>query len=178
MDDLFKQEQLKKILDNILEATDKNIIEKRRNFEHITLLTGTILGFSVGLTTITSGEPNLFLVFSWITDVIALIIGSVYLIIEAESRYYRTFIFSNKQIDLFKLGLSKEGIQVILDKFSKEIFDISSGKNIKEKIFIAFAKYQRRIEAIFYLIFILSLILLVISFFLNNVQSNLMIYFV
>ena len=166
MDFLNKQEELKKILKSITDATEKNIIEKRKNFEHITLLVGTILGFSIALTTTTNGKPDCFLVLSWLVDVVAIIIGILYLIIESESRYYRTFIGADKQIDLInKNEIEINNLRKTLWKdMYKAFLDVSSGENIKEKLFILFAKYQHGIEICFYITFILSLILLVLSF--------------
>lgn len=157
----------KKIWENIQGAAEKNILEKRAIFEHFSLLIGTILGFSVGLTVATEGEPNCFLLISWIIDIIALIISSIFLIIEAESRYYRTFVSANKQLELINKTeeeFNREVKNLWEDMYNTFLY-ISSGKNIKEKIYIAFAKYQRKIEISFYLAFLLSLIFLVISFF-------------
>ncbi|MFH0846283.1 MAG: hypothetical protein V1851_02715 [Patescibacteria group bacterium] len=164
---MHKDEQLNKLLENLLKATNKNINEKRKNFEHMMLLIGTILGFSAGLSATTNGEPNFFLLLSWFTDVFVIIIGSIYLIFETESRYYRTLIGFPKQVDVIKKDTREELEEVVktLKKdISKTFLDISSGKNLKEKTFIVFAKYQRQVEMFFYFGFIVALLFLVISF--------------
>ncbi len=167
MDSLNRQEQLDKILKYIADAGEKNISEKRKNFEHLTLLVGTILGFSVGLVATTNGDPDCFLVLSWVADVVALIIGSAYLILETEGRYFRTFVSANKQVDLVNIKTEKElreAARTLLDDARKLFLEVSSGNNLKEKTFILFTKYQPQIEIAFYITFVLSLILLIASF--------------
>jgi hypothetical protein len=165
-----RQKQMDNVLQYIKEAGEKNIAEKRKSFEHLTLLISTILGFSAGLIMATGGEPEFWLVFSWFFDVLTIVIGSTYLILEEESRYYRTFIAAEKQLELTQAIEKADTAHfnevtkgVFLD-IHRRLFDIKAGKTFKEKLFIAFARYQTRIEILFYLTFLFSLILLTISF--------------
>lgn len=166
----IKQKQADTVLQYIKEAGRKNIDEKRKNFQHLTLLIGTILGFSAGLVAATGGEPNCFLLLSWLVDVVVIAVGSAYLIIEAESRYFRTFIMAEKQLALTQAiekadeaHFNKVAKEIFSD-IHKKLFDIKAGETFKEKLFIAFARYQTKIEVLFYLTFLLALALLVISF--------------
>lgn len=163
-----QNDQFNNLLKSLSDAGEKNTSEKRKNFEHLTLLIGTILGFSAGLMATSSGQPNCLLIASWVVDVLSLIIGSSYLVIEAESRYYRTFLVAEKQLELAKMTTEaelKNAARSLLADAQKVLFDVSTARNTREKVFIIFAKYQHQFEAVFYTGFILSLILLVASFF-------------
>lgn len=166
----IKQKQIDSALEYIQDAGEKNINEKRNNFQHLTLLIGTILGFSAGLVAATKGEPNCFLLLSWLTDVLVIALGGAYLIVEVESRYFRTFIAVEKQLTLTQAieradaAHFNEVVKEVFLDIHRKLFDIKAGKTFKEKLFIAFARYQIKIEVLFYLTFLLALILLVISF--------------
>lgn len=164
----YQSEQFDKLLKYLMDAGERNIAEKRKNFEHLTLLIGTVLGFSVGLTATTGGDPNCFLISAWAAQVIALLFGSLYLVLETESRYSRIITSAGKQAEIINVNTEKElreKVQSLFAEAQKVFLDISSGKTLREKIFIAFTKYQRQIEIIFYIFFILSFVLLVVSFF-------------
>lgn len=151
-----------------MEAGERNITEKRKNFEHLTLLVGTVLGFSVGLTATTGGDPNCFLISSWIAQIVALLMGSFYLVLETESRYSRIIASAGKQAEIINVNTEeelKEKARSLFAEAQKVFLDVSSGKTLREKTFIAFTKYQRQIEIIFYVSFVLSFVLLVSSFF-------------
>lgn len=163
----YQSEQFDKLLKYLMEAGERNITEKRKNFEHLTLLIGTVLGFSVGLTAATGGEPSCLLVFSWILQVIALLVGSFYLVFETESRYSRIIASAGKQAELININTTeelKEKAKSLFTEAQKIFLDISSGKTLREKSFIAFTKCQRQIEILFYISFIFSFALLVFSF--------------
>ena len=161
-----QSEKFDKLLKYLIDAGERNITEKRKNFEHLTLLTGTILGFSVGLATASSGETNCYLIISWVMQVLTITVGSFFLILETESRYSRIISSAGKQAELINVKTEEELKQKARDLFAEaqKLFLVSAGKNLKEKIFITFTKYQRHTEFIFYLLFILSLAFLVLSF--------------
>lgn len=164
----YQNEQMNNLLKYLTDAGERNVTEKRNNFEHLTLLVATILGFSVGLAATSNGESNCFLIASWVAQVIALIIGSAYLILETDSRYYRIIASAGKQAELINVNSEaelKEKARALFSDAQKIFFDVSSGRNLKEKIQIAFTKYQGRLEMFFYAMFVVSLVLLIASFF-------------
>jgi hypothetical protein len=163
----LKQKQLNEALQSIGSASTKNSEDKRNNFQHLTLLLGTILGFSVGIATVVSAEPSWLLLISWVFDILAIVLGSVYLVIDADSRLYRMFIAASKQVELAE-AIDKDNFKDIAQNMfldiQKTTFDVKSATNLKEQIFILFARHQNKIELIFYLLFVLSMATLVLSF--------------
>jgi hypothetical protein len=164
----LKRKQLNDALQSIAGASTKNSEDKRNNFQHLTLVLGTILGFSVGIATVVSAEPSWLLLISWVFDILAIVLGSVYLVIDADSRLYRTFIAAGKQVELSE-AIDKNNFKDIARNMfldiQKTTFDVKSATNLKERIFILFAKYQSKLELVFYSLFIFSMITLVISFY-------------
>lgn len=168
MNEAQKLRHLNLAMQDINNAMINNTQDKRNNFQHITLLIGTILGFSIGLGSVIGTKPSFFLVSSWVFDIFTLMVGSAYLIIETDSRMHFISVGAVKQTELAEVmdeSNSKEKIKNLLLNTNEEMLNINNTKTIKEKILILFGKYQSNIEIIFYSLFVLSMVALMISFF-------------
>lgn len=161
------EEETRKISQKLLLSTEGYIKDKRFNFQNIILLEGTILGFSIGLTPTTGGTTNGFLIVSWVAQIFTILIGSLYLILEAESRYFREINAHSIYFDIVTSikenpELRENDINSIFKKGVADMYN-EDGSNLKEKLFKMFVISISRVEATFYLLFLSSLTLLLFN---------------
>jgi hypothetical protein len=165
------QKSLGLVTQNLNENTEKYLREKRSTFQHFTLLIATILGFSSGIALI-GGTISFSLKFSWIIQILTIFVGSAVLILESETRYYRSFWATSTMLDVFKDIKDKGGVwdkdslSYIVGKGIRDLsgLNIDKNKTLREKIFDWFARNIKQVEIIFYALFFLSITSLVISF--------------
>jgi len=155
------QRSLRDITQNLKDNTETYIKEKRSSFQHFTLLTATLLGFSSGVAAI-SGFVNCAFKVSWIIQVLTISVGVFLLILESETRYYRGFLAISSVIRILNDIKSKKGIfdkksiSSIMIEALKELsgFSVKSKKTLKERMFDWFTRNIKGVEIVFlYFIF-------------------------
>ena len=165
------QKSLGQVTQNLEENTEKYLREKRSSFQHFTLLIATILGFSSGIALI-GGTVSCPLKLSWVIQILTIFIGAILLILESETRYYRSFLATSTMLDIFKDiknkggAWDKESLSSIVGKGMRDLsgFNTAKDRNLKERFFDWFTRNIKQIEIIFYILFFLSITSLVISF--------------
>jgi len=164
------QKSLNEITQGLKENTNEYLKERRSSFSHLTILLATILGFTVGVATIT-GSINIILKIAWGFQITAILVGVFILILESETRYHRGFFAISAMLDVLrdiknKGGIfDKESISLIMASAIKQLGGETQSKSSKERFFSWFTKNIKKIEIFFYSLFALSFIFLLISFF-------------
>jgi hypothetical protein len=175
MDSRFTENDIQKSLSditrNLKENTDEYLKERRNSFYHLTLLLATVLGFTVGITTIRDGSVNIILKFTWFFQIVAILVGIFILILESETRYHRGFFATSAMLDILKDIKSKGGIfdrtsisSIMIDAF-KKLSGNTQDTDKRERFFSWFTRNIKKIEILFYILFALSFIFLLASFF-------------
>ena len=132
--DFWGKEQLKGIQE--FKFNLEKYFESRKNiWQHLTIVVSTILGFSLGLTTTTKEKVNLFLLITWILQIISILIGFFLIIIDSESRHKRdisSFKFGYNMSEISKMEMDgkfigneelKAGLVLsAIDKYNRELW--------------------------------------------------------
>ncbi|EKD86566.1 MAG: hypothetical protein ACD_37C00234G0005 [uncultured bacterium] len=171
--------QIKDTAKKLLENTEEYVREKRLNFQNCLILMATILGFSVGLS---QGKETSFITqASWIFQILTIFIGTAYLILEAESRYYRNLNQGLRYMLLLQKAqkggiLEKEDMQEYVLESISHLTKGGEEKTIKERLYILFANYIGKIQLIFYASFFLALLTLTLGVVINKNELNFRVY--
>jgi len=168
------QKSLNDIARNLKENTDQYLRERRNSFCHLTLLLATILGFTVGMATIGDGFINIILKIAWFFQITAILVGTFILILESETRYHRGFFATSAMLDILKDIRSKGGIfdrtsiSSIMADALRKLSGYTQNTDKRERFFSWFIRNIKKIEMLFYILFVLSFVFLLISFFIDN----------
>lgn len=153
----------------LLKETEKYITEKRDTFQHLTILIATILGFSIGLNQgkMVSDEITI----SWIFQLLTICVGSIYLILESESRYYRqtnghlkTALFLLKSGKIDTNQLTQKEAQDWVSECLSDMYQKKDNETSRERVFRIFANNIGDITILFYTFFFMSLFILIVKF--------------
>jgi|GEM_PF-2131014 ABC-type multidrug transport system permease subunit len=81
---IFWQEQQGEYVRAFKQKVEKYYDYRRGIWQNLIIVIATILGFSLGLTSVTGGNPNLFLKITWFFQILAIIYGFSLLIVDNE----------------------------------------------------------------------------------------------
>jgi hypothetical protein len=172
----FKPWFMKDLEDNVneiggqmLENTVKYKKEERENFRHLTSVLATIFGISVSVTAAFNSTIGVFLAISWILQSITILLGTMYLVVESESKYHRSWQMFKRQIEMLESAenramISKDDLSNLVQAYHDDITKPASEVNgIKKKLFQFFANHIKKIKGVFYTLFIISILTLFLS---------------
>lgn len=135
-----------------LEDTEKYMEDKKRNWQHLTIIAATILGFSLGISNILDEKVSIFLLITWVLQILTILIGISLLVLEAESRYYRKIIGMDAYLEIIGNITDKKKTQEIFSNFVKEIYGQKKEKKYKKDYTSGLIKIFRKLKLFFILL--------------------------
>lgn len=160
------------------EDTEKYIDDKRKNWQHLTVIFATILGFSLSINSMLGVRVATFLLISLILQIFTILTGILLLILESESKNYRKIIFFGVQLKILEILKNSASDSKEISSAVKKALDnmygdknktvillrkILKGEFKKEDLYKWFGKNFSKFESFFYIMMLLSFLFLIIN---------------
>lgn len=87
-EDFWRKEQIKSLQD-LKSQTEKYFEHRTKTWQSLIIVVATVLGFSLGISNVMGGAINVFIIITWVLQIVIILTGFFLLIIDNESRHRR-----------------------------------------------------------------------------------------